>query len=119
MQFIRYRQFERHSDASFVQRFAERVPATTEYVFKEKVRGHHLALYVDTSGNVTAASKCAFLGASARLEQRIATHLTEQLCALHADLSKALEEEHYEKAAELRDKLRHLNKSNCQSHQDN
>ena len=36
--------------------------------------------------------------------------------ALHADLSKALEREHYEKAAELRDKLRNLNKPNFQQY---
>ena len=35
--------------------------------------------------------------------------------ALHADLAKALEREQYEKAAELRDKLRNLNGSNSQS----
>ena len=39
--------------------------------------------------------------------------------ALHTDLTEALEREHYEKAAELRDKLRNLNRSDFQSPTDN
>ena len=59
------------------------------------------------------AKKCSELAIlrslSEDLKQKLPLDPTE---VLHADLAKALEKEQYEKAAELRDKLRNLNDSN-------
>ena len=58
---------------------------------------------------------CSELSILKSLEEEIIHALpSDPTAELHADLSEALEQEQYERAAELRDKLHNLNKSNFQ-----
>ena len=66
------------------------------------------------------AEHCSELAILRSVQEEINNRLPlDPADALHADLSKALEREQYEKAAELRDKLRNLNKSDFESPPDN
>ena len=85
---------------------------------EEGIRG--IGEFFEEMSKPDLAEHCSELEILRSLQREIENKLPRDPAdALHADLSKALEEEHYEKAAELRDKLRHLNKSNYQPHQGN
>ena len=66
-------------------------------------------------GKPDLAEHCSELSILSSVEEDILYKLpSDPKADLHADLNEALEQEHYEKAAELRDKLHNLNKSNFQ-----
>ena len=66
-------------------------------------------------GKPELAERCSELDILRSVEEEIISKLpSDPTALLHADLSEALEREQYEKAAELRDRLRNLNKSNFQ-----
>ena len=66
------------------------------------------------------AEHCSELAILRSVQQEICDSMpADPADALHADLNRALESEQYEKAAELRDQLRHLSKSDFDYPADN
>ncbi len=77
---------------------------------------NHIREFFKQMAKPELAEQCSELDILHSVHEEIADKLpADPADALHADLNKALEREHYEKAAELRDKLRGLNRSDYQS----
>ena len=80
----------------------------------------HISEFFKQMAKPELAEQCSELAILHSVHEEISDNLPANPAdSLHEDLTKALEREHYEKAAELRDQLRKLNKSNFQSPAEN
>ena len=81
---------------------------------------NHIRAFFKQMAKPELAEQCSELAILHSVHEEISDKIPEDPAdALHADLTKALEYEHYEKAAELRDKLRSLNRPDHHSHREN
>ena len=81
---------------------------------------NHIRVFFKQMAKPELAEQCSELAILHSVHEEISDKLpTDPADALHQDLTEALEREHYEKAAELRDKLRSLNRPDYQSPLDN